>query len=60
MLVSLLCVCLCVSLLGGNGGGAPLRYGHKEIYKDLNLKNLTSEWDSKTQPHEYQSDALNF
>ena len=50
MLVSLLCVCRCVFLLGGMGG-PPLRYGHNEIYKDRNLK-------KKTQPHEYQSDAL--
>ena len=28
-------------------------HGHKEIYKDLNLKILTSEWDSNPRPHEY-------
>ena len=50
MLVSLLCVCRCVFLLGGNGGG--------RAQGDLNLTNLTSEWDSNPQPHEYQSDAL--
>ena len=28
-------------------------YGHKESYKDLNLKILTSEWDSNPRPYEY-------
>ena len=42
----------------GRGGGTPLRHGHKESYKDLNLKNSTSELDSNPRPHEYQSDAL--
>ena len=42
----------------GREGGTPLRHGHKESYKDLNLKNATSEWDSNPRPHEYQSDAL--
>ena len=41
MLVSLPCICRCVFLLGGNGG-TPLRYGHKEIYKNLNLKKNTT------------------
>ena len=35
---------------GRGGGGAPLRHGHKESNKDLNL---TSEWDSNPPPHEY-------
>ena len=39
--------------LGGKGGGAPIRHGHKESYKDLNLKKITSEWDSNPRPHEY-------
>ena len=30
---------------GRGGGGTPLRPGHKESYKDYNLKNSTSEWD---------------
>ena len=34
---------MCV-FLGGKGGGTPLR--HKQSYKDLNLKDSTSEWDS--------------
>ena len=42
----------------GRGGGTPLRHGHKESYKDLNLKISTSEWDSNPRPHEYWSDAL--
>ena len=33
--------------LGGKGGG-PLRYGNKESYTDLNLKNSTSECDSSS------------
>ena len=37
--------------LGGKGGGTLLRHGHKESYKDLNLKNSTSEWDSNPRPH---------
>ena len=32
-------------------------HGHKESYKDINLKILTSEWDSSPRPHEYQSDT---
>ena len=28
-------------------------HGHKESFKDLNLKMLTSEWDSKPRPDEY-------
>ena len=47
---------MCVFL--GGKGGTQLRHGHKESYKDLNLKNSTSEWDSNPRPHEYQSDAL--
>ena len=43
----------CVGFLGGKGGGTPLRHGRKESYADLNLKNLTSEWDSNPRPHEY-------
>ena len=35
------------------GGGTPHMHGHKESYKDLNLKILTSEWDSNPRPHEY-------
>ena len=31
--------------LGAKGGGDTLRHGHKESYKDLNLKNSTSQWD---------------
>ena len=54
--------CVSVCFLGGKGGGGgwgiPLRHGDKENYKDLNLKNLTSEWNSNPRPHEYQSDAL--
>ena len=40
-----------VFFLGGKGG-TPLRHGHKERYKDLNLKISTSEWDSQPRPHE--------
>ena len=49
---------MCVGFFGREGGGTPLRHGHKESYKDLNLKNSTSEWDSNPRPYEYQSDAL--
>ena len=35
------------------GGGTPHMHGHKESNKDLNLKILTSEWDSNPRPHEY-------
>ena len=61
-----MCVCVCVCVCVGvcvfrhvcgvfflGGGGTPLRHGHKESYKDLNLKNSTSEWDSNPRPHEY-------
>ena len=46
---------VCVFLVGKGegGGGTPLRHGHKESYKYLNLKNSTSEWDSNPRPHEY-------
>ena len=27
-------------------------HGHKDGYKDLNLKILTSEWDSNPRPHD--------
>ena len=43
-------VCL---FLGKGRGGTPHMHGHKESYKDLNLKILTSEWDSYPRPHEY-------
>ena len=33
-------------------------HGHKESYKDLNLKILTSEWDSNPRPHECSTNAL--
>ena len=46
-------VCVCVFLGKGRGGGTPHMHGHKESYKDLNLKILTSEWDSNPRPHEY-------
>ena len=45
--------CVCVVLGGKAGGGAPPRHGHKESYKDLNLKNSTFEWDSNPRPHNY-------
>ena len=48
----------CVCFLGKGKGGTPHMHGHKESNKDLNLKILTSEWDSNPRPHEYQSDAL--
>ena len=32
-------------------GGTPHVHGHKESHKDLNLKMLTSEWDSNPRPH---------
>ena len=48
-------MCVCVSFFGREGGTS-LRHAHKESYKDLNLKNLTSEWDSDPRPHEYWSD----
>ena len=38
---------------GNGGGGTPHMHGHKESYKDLNLKILTSEWNSNPRPHEY-------
>ena len=41
-----MCVFFVCVFFGREGGGAPLRHGHKESYKDLNLKNSTSEWDS--------------
>ena len=52
------CVCVCVRacvwfFLEREGGGTPHMHGHKEIYKDLNLKILTSEGDSNPRPHEY-------
>ena len=47
------CVCVCVCFLGKGRGGTPHMHGHKESYKDLNLKILTSEWDSNPRPHEY-------
>ena len=39
----------------GGGGEHPIAqlHGHKESNKDLNLKILTSEWDSNPRPHEY-------
>ena len=33
--------------------GTPHMHGHKESYKDLNLKMLTSAWDSNLRPHAY-------
>ena len=47
------CVCVCVCFFGKGKGGTPHMHGHKESYKDLNLKILTSEWDSNPRPHEY-------
>ena len=48
------CVGVCVRACVGKGrGGTPYMHGHKESYKDLNLKMLTSEWDSNPRPHEY-------
>ena len=48
------CVCVCVFFFLGKGrGGTPHMHGHKESYTDLNLKILTSEWDSNPRPHEY-------
>ena len=44
---------LCVFVLG-EMWGTPHRHEHKESYKDLNLKILTSEWDSIPRPHEYE------
>ena len=35
------------------GLGTPHMHGHKESYTDLNLKILTSEWDSNPRPHDY-------
>ena len=47
------CVYVCVFFFLGKGrGGTPHMYGHKESYKDLNLKILTSEWDSNPRPHD--------
>ena len=46
------CVCVCFWEREG-GGGTPHMHGHKESYRDLNLKILTSEWDSNPRPHEY-------
>ena len=43
---------VCV-FLGKERGGTPHMHGHKESNKDLNLKILTSEWDSNPRPHEY-------
>ena len=43
---------LCV-FFGKGKGGTPHMHGHKESNKDLNLKILTSEWDSNPRPHEY-------
>ena len=45
-------VCVCV-FFGKGKGGTPHMHGHKESYTDLNLKILTSEWDSNPRPHEY-------
>ena len=45
--------CVCFWEREGGGGGTPHMHGHKESYKDLNLKILTSEWDSNPRPHEY-------
>ena len=46
----ILCVCF---FLGKGRGETPHMHGHKESNKDLNLKILTSEWDSNPRPHEY-------
>ena len=43
----------CVCFWEREGGGTPHMHGHKESNKDLNLKILTSEWDSNPRPHEY-------
>ena len=41
---------------GKGGGGTPHMHGHKDSYKDLNLKILTSEWaDSNETSHGYSS-----
>ena len=50
---SRVCVCLLFWEREGGGGGSSHIHGHKESYKDINLKNLTSEWDSYPRPHEY-------
>ena len=48
------CVCVCVCVFLGKGRrGTPHMHGHKESNTDLNLKILTSEWDSNPRPHEY-------
>ena len=55
------CVCVCVAeqtnisicFLEKGRGGTPHMHGHKESNKDLNLKILTSEWDSNPRHHEY-------
>ena len=50
----LCCVCVRVCVFfGREGGGTPIRHGHKESYTDLNLKSSTSEWDSNPRPREY-------
>ena len=60
------CVCVCVFLIKfnhlylagcvffgkGKGGEHPICTDTRS-YKDLNLKILTSEWDSNPRPHEY-------
>ena len=40
-------------LLGEGREGTPHMHGHKDSYKDLNLKILTYEWDSNPRPNEY-------
>ena len=51
--ISLDLVCVFGEREGEGGGGAPLIHGHKELYKDFNLKIGTSEWDSDPRTHEY-------
>ena len=44
---------MCACLGGKGGGGHSLGTKHKDNYKYLNWKMLTSEWDSKPRPHEH-------
>ena len=41
---------------GGKGGGTPLRHGHKESYKDLNLKK--NRPPSGTRTHDLMNTSL--
>ena len=52
-----LCVCvrICVRVcfVRGKGMGTPHMHGLKESFKYLNLKMLTTDWDSNPRPHGY-------